>query len=528
VHPTGTTALAAAGTPPPAPAVPARRRSWSDPWLLVIGALAAVTYCLIGFEGTLRRDIGLYVYGGQQVLAGDPPYVGVLNRAGPLAHLLPALGIAAGRLVGADDLTATRVLFMLLAVASVMLAYALARDVFGSRVAGLAAGVGLLACEGFSLLAAWGPREKTPMVSFMLAALLAAAHRRWLTAGVLVALATLTLQIALFALLPAMLVAMACAGAGGRIRALARFVGGGLLTVGLALAGFAAAGALRDLLDGFLLLNATNAEAPSPALTRRGEVWNRLVAGFGWSMLVVLGGLVALWVAALARLAGAAGRRDAATAMVVAGAVGGLSAVAWSAVDFDNWPDAFLVLPFSVLGVGVVASAIQRRLPISLSAVVLACCLAAAVAATVRFAAEGGDPAERHGLREQRASVTAVLEVVPEAEIWSLEGPQALVLSGRRNPTRHQMMGPGLVEHLDETWSGGFSGFIEWNLGRRPALVAMSVRLSSTPVFRAILDRDYVKVGGTRGWRWFASRSLGARTLDELRAAAAGARLGAG
>jgi hypothetical protein len=56
----------------------------------------------------------------------------------------------------------------------------------------------------------------------------------------------------------------------------------------------------------------------------------------------------------------------------------------------------------------------------------------------------------------------------------------------------------------------------------------MSVRLSSTPVFRAILDRDYVKVGGTRGWRWFASRSLGARTLDELRAAAAGARLGAG
>ena len=50
-----------------------------------------VVYTLRGFHGVLTRDLGVYSYAGQQVADGVPPYLGSLNRAGPLAHVLPGL-----------------------------------------------------------------------------------------------------------------------------------------------------------------------------------------------------------------------------------------------------------------------------------------------------------------------------------------------------------------------------------------------------------------------------------------------------
>ena len=59
----------------------------------------------------------------------------------------------------------------------------------------------------------------------------------------------------------------------------------------------------------------------------------------------------------------------------------------------------------------------------------------------------------------QRRSVDAVLAVLPDATIVSLHAPQPLVLSGRRNPTRHQMFANGLGDYIDDTWPGGLPGF---------------------------------------------------------------------
>lgn len=57
-------------------------------WLLA----TLVVWGAHGFQDGLSRDAALYVYAGQEVADGQAPYVGVLNRAGPLAHLLPGLG----------------------------------------------------------------------------------------------------------------------------------------------------------------------------------------------------------------------------------------------------------------------------------------------------------------------------------------------------------------------------------------------------------------------------------------------------
>ena len=68
-----------------------------DPLVLLTGAVAVVVYTLHGFHGALTRDLGIYAYAGQQVADGVPPYLGVLNRAGPLAHVLPGVGALVAR-----------------------------------------------------------------------------------------------------------------------------------------------------------------------------------------------------------------------------------------------------------------------------------------------------------------------------------------------------------------------------------------------------------------------------------------------
>ncbi|WP_180936186.1 glycosyltransferase family 39 protein [Nocardioides ungokensis] len=246
-----------------------------DPLVALTCVVAAAVFVLHGFDGVLSRDLGVYMYAGQQVADGVAPYAGILNRAGPLAHLLPGIGVAAGRWVGADDVLSARVLFMVLSVACVGTAYVLGRDLFRSRPAGLATAAALLCFEGFIRYATYGPREKTAMVLFLLCALLAVTHRRWLTAGCFVALATLTWQPALFAALAAAVTAALLAPTGTRLRALARIAIGGLVPTAVTVAVFVALGELRTFLDDFLLINLQYTHQ-APLLNRFGKTWGVL------------------------------------------------------------------------------------------------------------------------------------------------------------------------------------------------------------------------------------------------------------
>ena len=128
------------------PGPPARR---STRCAALCGLVALVVYLLQGFDGLLSRDLAVYSYGGQQVAEGVAPFVAILNRAGPLAHLVPGVGAWVGRLVGVDDVLAMRVTLMLVAVATIVVIYLLGRDLFRSRGAGVAAAAAMLCCEGF-------------------------------------------------------------------------------------------------------------------------------------------------------------------------------------------------------------------------------------------------------------------------------------------------------------------------------------------------------------------------------------------
>jgi 4-amino-4-deoxy-L-arabinose transferase-like glycosyltransferase len=482
----------------------------ADPWVPVVALVALATYALHGFAGVLSRDLALYGYAGQQVTDGVPPYVAVLNRAGPLAHLLPALGVVGARWGGFDELLGMRILFLLVSVACVCLVFVLGRDLFSSRLVGAASAATFLTFQGFIEMASNGPREKTPMLLFTLCALWAVTRRRWFTAGLFVSVATLVLQVGFFVPMTAAVVAALLVPGGRRLVALARICLGGVVPALVAVASFAVAGALRELLDAFLLINLRYSVA-APLLRDPGAAWSELTAGFGGSVWLLLLGLASICLLSLTRARAAARSDDPAPASIAALGAAAAVGIVWLLRDYDSWPDAFPLLPLAALGVGGALATFVTRLSRRGATTLLTSWTVLAVAAALLYSV--GERDDR--LVEQRRSVRAVLAVVPDATLLSIEAPQPLVLAGRTNPVRHQMFSSGLNRYVEDTWPGGFAGFQDTVLGGRPTLIA--INRPKIRYWRSALAADYERVGRAPGWAWFARTSLGADVVADLR-----------
>jgi len=482
-----------------------------DPLLVACCLVAFVVYLMHGFNGLLTTDQGVYAYSGQQVAQGVPPYVAIANRVGPLAHLIPGSAAFVARVVGVDELLAMRVLFMLIAVACVGLAYLVGRDVFRSRLAGVASAAALLSMHGFIDMATYGPREKTPLVLFILATLLALTHRRWLTSGVLVSLATLTWQPAFIPLIGAVLIAVLL-GVPRRAwwRALARVAIGGLVPALVTVGSYAAIGRLQLFLDCFVLINARYTYGTQSSLLDRTDVkWDRLSTIYGASLWVILIGLAALLVTA-AIAAARRGRREPHNVALIACGLGGLISVVWTVRAFDGWPDSFPILPFAAVGIGSLVGVVVERAPGKVALVTTLVLCAACTATAVGYSVGNSDDR----LLKQRSETATVMRVLPEARIISVRAPQALVLSHQRQPFRYQLFANGMTRYIQANEPGGIRGY-----SRRVATYAPTVlALDGVPKWlKSTIQRSYVEVGGDGpGWTWFVRRDVGAEKVREL------------
>lgn len=493
-----------------------RTPSWHrrfDPFPVLVGIVALVTYSLHGFDGKLTRDLALYAYAGQQVADGVPPYLGALNRAGPLAHAIPAIGVVGARIVGIDELLGMRVLFMLIAVASVCAVYLLGHDLFDSRAAGLVSAFTFLSFYGYIYYASGGPREKTPMVLFLVASLLALQRRRWFTAGILTSLATLVLQLAFpIGLLAA--VVMPAVLHRGRLRAYVRFALGGLLPLAVCVAYFTVVGALTQFVRDFALLNARYTSA-SPISKRFGHKVADLQDAYGITFWFMLVGLVVLLLLSLRALR----RRNwldeqkVALAAVGAGCAAGLG---WSLRDFDSWPDAILVLPLAAIGIGALAKLLIDRVPARAG---VAVALIWAVF-TVGIAVQWSVGARDHRLDRQRASVAAKLGHLPDdVTMFNYNSPQPLVLTGRTSPTRFLIFSNGITQYIADSWPGGIKGFAHHVLGDHPTVITLPATNNPPWWMKPTLRQHYVRVGRVPGITWYVNRSVGHDKIRTLRRA---------
>jgi hypothetical protein len=517
---------------------------------LATGATALAIYLLHGFYGTLNRDLALYSYAGQQVADGTPPYVGLLNRTGPLSQLIPGLGAFAARTVGISDLTGLRLLFLLISVASVVVVYLLAREISCSRLAGATAAAAFLTFAGFLEYASNGPREKTPMVLFLACSLLALARGRWLICGVFLGLSTLTWQLSFVIGAAAVTVAVvllptspsssttlptasstpttastnAESDSGTPTSSLSlvptwaqrfqRFIKiavGGAIPLLICGVYFASVDALDNFMDGFLVINVNY---PADPAWKPLEAWRDLRDGYSGAVWVLLVGLLAslgLGVVATVRRSIPRDPRS-----VLTMAMGAASAVGTVVIlrEFNNWPDAFALLPLAAVGIGGLARAIVDRLSVT-AAQRLA---VAWVAAAVVFATVYSIGNRSEGLQDQRASVNAVLrQLPPDATFLSVNAPQPLVLGGKTNMIANQVFNGPLKDYFDDTWPGGLTGFGTWISGMEPTVITLG-RGGVPPWLTLTLNAKYVRVGRAPGWTWFVSKSVGGDTVDALRA----------
>ncbi len=478
-----------------------------DPLGPLLGAVGAVVFLLHGFGGLLTRDLALYAYGGQQFAEGVPPFVSVLNRAGPLAHMVPGVATWVGRLLGADsgadDLFAMRLLMMLLSVVGVWVVYLLSRDAFDSRVAGVAAATSLLAFQGFVTYATGGPREKTTMMLLMALALWAIVHRRWGWAGVAVALATLTWQPVFFGALGAAFVgALLVRGRKGTLVALVRFALGGIVTTLVFVVYYVLVGALKEFWDAFYAINATYTRQAG-LLRYLADDPAEIFDGFGWSLWLILFGLGAMVVLGAARLR-RLDRDDAHDVAVVALGSGTLVSLLWSFNVFNGWADAVFMLPLAAAGLGGVVHAVARRVP---GRAAVAVAVAYAVVVTAAAGANAWVTRD-DGLGPMTEVNEQVLEIVgPDATFMSIGSPQPLVFGREKNWIYHQMFIGGLYEYVDDTWPGGLDGLAEDMAEERPTVV--TVDHPTWYDFAApVLEEDYEELGTTYLMTWYVDRSL--------------------
>ena len=482
--------------------------------MFVVGAVALLTYALHGFNGMLSRDLAVYSYGGQQTAEGVPPYLGILNRAGPLAHVIPGIGVGIARLGGFDDVLTMRLLFMAIATVCASAVYVLGRDVFTSRLAGLVTAAAFLTFFGFIEYASNGPREKTPMTLFIVLALWAVTRRRWFTAGLFVSLATLCLQIAFFSTFTAVLAGVLFLAHGERLKSLVRVAVGGAVPVAVLTVWFALAGSLRESVDAFVLIN-FRYTTPDPVLPVLDEAWLDVMTAYGVSVWVLIGGLVALAVLSLGVVRKATRLANPWLPVLAAFTVGVAVGLAWNLKEYDAWPDLFPMLPFAAVGIGGLFHVATKRLP---ARATLAAAVVLSLVATV-LAVHHSVTSRGERLEAQRESVKAVLAQLPDgARITSVEAPQALVLDKRRNPTRHQMFSSGLQFYIDDIWPGGLDGFRRDLVEDEPDMIVFGDPVSDR--WRAAIEPEYVYVGSAPDWFWYARRSLGEEKLAQLRKAA--------
>src|SRR5215210_9212841 len=96
---------------------------WALPLLVL--ALAVFVYSLYGFDDVMLRDYSIYLYSGQRMAEGIPPYVSIFDHKGPLSPMLAGLGVMLSEGLNWDDIYTVRLVFFTIGCLTVVAVYLL-------------------------------------------------------------------------------------------------------------------------------------------------------------------------------------------------------------------------------------------------------------------------------------------------------------------------------------------------------------------------------------------------------------------
>jgi hypothetical protein len=408
--------------------------------------VAATLFSRFGIDGALTRDEAVYAYGGLQADHGVPFYASIFDQKTPGAAYLAGLGAAFGGLDG------IRVAFFVCACLTVVAVYLLAVELWGSVLAGLVAAVTFAAFRGFAADALGGPDAKTPGILLAVLAMLLIARRRWFWAGLCGALAFLFWQPLIVYLAIALVVAW-------RRRLLLAGAAIPLVATGVY---FWAAGALGDFVQAAFAFPVEGLHRTPETVGQRLEHiaavvhshYDDAVAQFwaGLALLVLLG---------VVQVARRRFRDPLVTVVLPTLAV----IAAFSALDFQGYPDVYPALPYAALGLAGVAALVARARLVR-PAVVVAAALTVAVAWT-----QFPDDDALAGQRAEASQIQRLLN--PGDRVYALGDPTPLVLTGERNPSRYVFLASGVAAWQLARTPGGFGGWMAQIHAADPAVIVL-------------------------------------------------------
>jgi hypothetical protein len=402
--------------------------------------VAVALFSRYGINGTLSRDEAIYAYGGLQIDRGVPFYASIFDPKTPGAAYVAALGAELGGLEG------VRIAFFVCACLTVVAVYLLALELWGSVLAALIAAVAFASFRGFAMDALSGPDAKTPGILMAVLSMLFMVRRQWLWAGLCGSLAFLVWQ-------PLGIFAAVAVVASRRWRA----VLGVALPLAVTVVYFWIAGALGDFVQAALAFPVEGVHRGSMTVPERlehiaavvHEHYHGAVVQFwaGLALIAVLAAWRRRWVV-LAPLA------------VIA---------AFSAHDFQGYPDVYPLLPFAALGLGGAAALVLRARVLRTTAVAALALMT--LAAWTQFST---DPAAADTLAAQRAAAADLQHLLrPGETIYALGDPAPLVLTDRRNPNRYIYMGSGVSLWDFAHTPGGFAGWKATLRADDPAIIVI-------------------------------------------------------
>jgi hypothetical protein len=435
--------------------------------LLSLG-IGVALYTRFGFDDSLRRDEAIYVYAGQQLAEGVPPFASIFDPKTPLAAIIAGAAAALGDVFGVDDVRAIRAAYFVCACLTVVAVYFLVLRLWRSPLAGLVAATVFASFRGFAIDAAGGPNAKTPGILFAVVCMALLAQRRWFWAAFVGSLAFLVWQPLVIYTATAIAVAPLMAPAGERRRPFGLAVAGAAVPVVLTTLYFALAGALGKLVVATIVFPATGIRRGTRSLTGRlHHIATVVQHDYGLSGVLFVVGLVLLL--ALVALHLVRGKRDLPVTLrdplvcVVLPTV--LGVVAFSMSDFQGYPDLYPLLPYAAVGFGgAVAVAGQLNLhpePGMRRAVTTVALVLVLVLTVVSWTSFSHDRAHSDKLAAQRRTASNLERMLgPDRNaLYVLGDPTPLVLAHRRNPSRFIYLNSGVDRWVITHTPGGSAGW---------------------------------------------------------------------